>query len=99
MRPRKKVTQSEVFRHRRDGRRSRALPFSTLIFERWSFAGAGRIAHMNSRIAGDPSFKAHNPYGSSFFSLPPIASMAILAAFLAAAMGGTHVLLKRRDRF
>jgi len=72
--------------------------FAGLVFERWSFAGAGNIIDMNGRIDLDQTKAARNNFGTSFFSLPGVAALAILLVFLVAMLAGTLALLRRQDR-
>jgi hypothetical protein len=70
---------------------------STLVFERTAYAGAGSAIHMNDRIRADAGFRAHNPYGYSFFDLSGGAALAILGAFVAAMLVATTAILHRTE--
>jgi ABC-type multidrug transport system ATPase subunit/pSer/pThr/pTyr-binding forkhead associated (FHA) protein len=69
---------------------------AALVFERWSFAGAGRVMHMNGRLAADPPIQEQ--YGLGFFSLPVLAALVVLLLFLAAFGAATLLQLRRAPR-
>jgi len=69
---------------------------STLVFSRWAFGGAGQIAQMNERIAGDQVFSGQSPYDPSFFDVPFPATLVILGTFFAVLVGLTAALLRQR---
>jgi hypothetical protein len=72
--------------------------FSTVVFERWAFAGVGATVDMNGRLEGDLLFGERNPYGESFFSIQPFSAFAVLGVFLAAFLVLTLFLLRRQER-
>jgi ABC transport system ATP-binding/permease protein len=71
-------------------------PLSTLVFARWSFAGAGQAIHMGQRLTEDPLFARVNEFPSNFFTLRPGATAFVLLGFLAAFMLITAIVLGRR---
>ena len=71
-------------------------PLSTLVFARWSFAGAGEAIHMGRRLFEDPLFVKVNEFPRDFFSTRPGATAFVLLGFLAAFMLITAVVLGRR---
>jgi ABC-type multidrug transport system permease subunit len=68
---------------------------SSLVAERWAFAGAGTAIHLNERIHADAAMKASNPYGDSFFDLSTGRASLILIGFVAVLVAGTLVALRR----
>lgn len=57
--------------------------FSTVIFSRWAFAGAGTSVDMNGRIEADKTFREISQYGDSFFDVSLIATYLTLLLFTA----------------
>ena len=66
-----------------------------LVPARWSFAAAGHMINMQSRIDSDPVFSQISRYGQSFFSVSLIEFILISAAFGAALFVGIIKLLSR----
>ena len=71
---------------------------SSLVFSRWSFADIGSLADLNARFAASPKFAPLNKFGHSFFELPFLRGVGILAAFLLALFAGVALLLRRQLR-
>jgi hypothetical protein len=71
---------------------------SSLIFSRWSFADVGSIADLNGRFAASPKFAPLNKFGHSFFDLPFLRGIGILAAFLVVLFAGVTLLLRKQLR-
>jgi ABC transport system ATP-binding/permease protein len=65
-----------------------------LIPERWSFAAAGNVVHMQERINADPSFSRVSQYGEHFFSVSLFGFMFICALFACALFAGLVRLLR-----
>ena len=68
---------------------------STLVFSRWSFAGAGHVGGMKFYIDNQKIGKTE--FSKDFFTLPAPAVWAILLLFLAAFLGAMYLLLRRLE--
>lgn len=71
---------------------------SWVIFARWSFAGLGSAAHMDSRLQATPALRQLNTYGTDFFTIRPGAVVFALIAFLALLLLVTAIMLRRPQR-
>jgi ABC-type multidrug transport system ATPase subunit len=69
---------------------------SSVIFERWSFAGAGTAADMQDRLGADPEVLEVSGYGTGFFDVEAVTAYPVLAAFLAASLAGVVLLIRKR---
>ena len=68
---------------------------ASFVFSRWSFAGVGTIASMNTRIQNDELARKADRYGDWFFTKPVASALVILAVFLVVFLAGSAFSLSR----
>jgi hypothetical protein len=65
---------------------------AALVFSRWSLQTSGSIAHLHARYD-----LSHLNFTHFFFTIPPLAGIAILLCFLGGMLGIAWLLLRRAE--